>query len=266
MTTMARSHDYSKYYALVCGASAGIGRATALRLAEEGFKVTVLSRSTEKLIKLVKELDDINGGGNSYTAVDLSDSYELKEKAKLIAANRDYSVIVNNNAGPKAGPLIDAEPEDIVKGISGHVVAAHILIKELLPGMKRSGYGRIINVISTSVKAPINGLGVSNTVRGAMANWAKTMAGELGQYGVTVNNVLPGFTATGRLDSLIEGKANKAGKESGEIASGMKSSIPLGRFAEPEETAGAIAFLASGDAAYINGINLPVDGGRLQSL
>jgi 3-oxoacyl-[acyl-carrier protein] reductase len=254
------------YNALVCGASEGIGKQTAIKLAQAGFRVTLISRSPDKLERFAEELNKINDLGHDFRPVDLSHIKAVMQVSEEIASDRDYSVIVNNNAGPKAGPLAKASAEEILEGITGHVVAAHILMQALLEGMIRSGYGRIINIISTSVKAPIAGLGVSNTVRGAMANWAKTLSSELGGHGITVNNVLPGFTATGRLDSLIEGKADKQGKSTDKIVSQMQSGIPLGRFAKPEETAEAIAFLASPQAAYINGINLPVDGGRLMSL
>ena len=132
--------------------------------------------------------------------------------------------------------------------------------------MKKEKYGRIINIISTSVKAPIPGLGVSNTIRGAVANWAKTLANELGPYGITVNNVLPGFTDTNRLKSLIEKKSQIQGKKIDEIKKDMFSQIPAGRFGQASEIANAVAFLCSPAASYINGINLPVDGGRTQSL
>ncbi len=132
--------------------------------------------------------------------------------------------------------------------------------------MKLARYGRIINVISTSVKQPLPNLGVSNTVRGAVANWAKTLANELGEFEITVNNVLPGATATGRLTSIINNKAEKTGLSIEQVAEGMKAEIPLKRFAEPVEVANAIVFLASPQASYINGINLPVDGGRTKSL
>jgi 3-oxoacyl-[acyl-carrier protein] reductase len=132
--------------------------------------------------------------------------------------------------------------------------------------MRRAGYGRIVNVISTSVKQPIPGLGVSNTVRGAMANWAKTLAGELGPDGITVNNVLPGFTNTARLDGIVKKRAEEGGGSEEEVRDRMMATVPLRRPAEPKETADAIAFLASPSAAYINGVNLPVDGGRTGSL
>ena len=132
--------------------------------------------------------------------------------------------------------------------------------------MKAEGYGRIINIISTSVKAPIPGLGVSNTIRAAVANWAKTLSVELGPYGITVNNVLPGFTNTNRLKSLIEKNAQIQGKSNEELATTMKSQVPVGRFGEAHEVANAVAFLCTAAASYINGINLPVDGGRTKSL
>jgi 3-oxoacyl-[acyl-carrier protein] reductase len=254
------------YNALVCGASEGIGRATAIKLAENGFCITIVSRSEDKLKTLINELKSISNLNHNFKALNLNDPDAVSGMAKDISTERNYSVIINNNAGPKAGKLYDATPEELINGFTGHIVSAHIIMQNLLQGMIDSGYGRIINIISTSVKAPIPGLGVSNTVRGAMANWAKTLSIELGEHGITVNNVLPGFTSTGRLDSLITGKADKASKSQQEIIETMQQSIPLGRFASPEETAGVIAFLASESAAYLNGINVPVDGGRLQSL
>lgn len=252
--------------ALVCGASEGIGKATALNLATKGFRVTILSRSAEKLLVLKQKLDEVNGLDNRYIAVDLSNTSELKKSIEQLGATTDISVVINNNAGPKAGPLWQASPEELLNGFTSHVIAAQTILRILLPGMKRSGYGRIVNIISTSVKAPIAGLGVSNTIRGAMANWSKTLATELGPEGITVNNVLPGFTSTGRLNNLIQGKSDKQNKSEAEIISDMQKTIPIGRFAKPEETAAAIAFLVSPEASYISGINLPVDGGRTSSL
>jgi 3-oxoacyl-[acyl-carrier protein] reductase len=141
-----------------------------------------------------------------------------------------------------------------------------VLLQAVLPGMKASGYGRIVNVISTSVKEPIRNLGVSNTIRGATASWAKTLAGELGAFGITVNNVLPGYTQTQRLEQILNDRTKATGKSSAEIEQAMLATVPVGRFAKPAEIAAAIAFLASPAAAYINGINVPVDGGRMQSL
>ena len=147
-----------------------------------------------------------------------------------------------------------------------HLLNNQILIQKVVGGMKKNSFGRIINIISTSVKAPIPGLGVSNTIRAAVANWAKTLSLELGSYGITVNNVLPGFTNTNRLKSLIEKKSSILGKSKIEVENEMKKSVPLNRFGEASEVANAAIFLSSPAASYINGINLPVDGGRTSSL
>ena len=147
-----------------------------------------------------------------------------------------------------------------------HVVCNQILSQAVIDSMKKAYYGRVVNVISTSVKVPINGLGVSNTIRGAVASWAKTMANELGQYGITVNNVLPGFTNTNRLKTIISKKAQVQKVSEEDIANSMLSTVPSSRFGDAEEVANAIAFLCSPAAAYINGINLPVDGGRTGTL
>lgn len=175
-------------------------------------------------------------------------------------------ILVNNTGGPPSGPLIEAEPQAFERAFANHVISNQLLVQAVLPGMKSSGYGRIINIISTSVKQPIPGLGVSNTIRAAVANWAKTLAGELGPFGITVNNVLPGYTDTARLGSLIQARAQRSGVPEDAVRREMISQIPLGRLARPEEIAAAVVFLASPDASYISGINLPVDGGRTQCL
>ena len=178
----------------------------------------------------------------------------------------DINILVNNTGGPAGGPIEDAKIDEFIHAFSNHLLCNHILVKAVKEGMKKSGYGRIINIISTSVKQPLNGLGVSNTIRGAVANWSKTMANELGQFGITVNNVLPGATDTIRLQSIMETNATKKGKSVEEIKQEMANEVPLKRIAQPEEIANAVAFLASPAASYINGINVPVDGGRTKSL
>jgi 3-oxoacyl-[acyl-carrier protein] reductase len=142
----------------------------------------------------------------------------------------------------------------------------HVMVQALVEGMKSQCYGRIINIISTSVKVPLNGLGVSNTIRGAVANWSKTLANELGNHGITVNNVLPGATETERLSTIIANKSAKTGKSKKEVSEAMRAQVPAARFAQPWEIAAAATFLASPMAGYINGINVPVDGGRTGSL
>ncbi len=252
-------------HALVCGSTQGIGRATAIALANEGVRVTLLSRNEEKLKAVLAELPQQRN--NDYIVADFTNPDNLKEKlTDYIRKNQGFHILINNTGGPKGGLLHEASVEEFTNAFSMHIVCNQILVQACLPFMKKKQYGRVINVISTSVKEPIPGLGVSNTIRNAVANWSKTLAGELGQYGITVNNVLPGFTNTARLDAIITAKATKANCSEPEIVKLLKSFVPTGRFAKPEETAAAITFLTSESASYINGINLPVDGGRTKSL
>lgn len=253
--------------ALVCGASRGIGRAAAVELAALGANVTVVARSEDKLQAVVASLDIKKGQKHSFMIADFTQPDELKDKitTQLEKASR-FHILINNTGGPPAGPAHTATLADFERAFAQHLLCNHVLMQALLPGMKDAGYGRIINVISTSVKAPIMGLGVSNTIRGAVANWSKTLSMEVAKFGITVNNVLPGATDTDRLDEIIAGKASKQGKTKDDIIAEEKSHIPVGRFGMPEELAAAIGFLASPAAAYINGINLPVDGGRTGNL
>ena len=253
--------------ALVCGASRGIGQATAIALASAGASVVVLGRNADTLERdTLSQLPLIGDATHGMIAVDQNALVKLALAVSSEAAEAPFHIWINNTGGPKAGPLAEATVSELEGAFHQHLSAAQIILQAVLPGMRAAGYGRIINVISTSVKQPIPGLGVSNTIRGAMASWAKTLAGELGPQGITVNNVLPGFTATGRLDEIIAARATKQGKSTDEIAAGMRSLVPAGRFAEPTEPAAAIAFLAGPAASYINGVNLPVDGGRTKSL
>jgi 3-oxoacyl-[acyl-carrier protein] reductase len=251
--------------ALVCGASRGIGRAVAVALAGAGAEVVALARRAEALETLIRELPA--GGGRTHRSVtaDMSDPEGLVGAVQA-ALPGTVHVLVNNSGGPAPGPVRDAQPRAFVDALTQHVVAAHRLAGLLLPGMRDAEYGRIINIISTSVKQPIPGLGVSNTVRGAMASWAKTLAGEVAGEGITVNNVLPGATRTERLDEILAVRAERSGFTVEEMAAAWAAEIPAGRFAAPEEIASAVTFLASPAASYINGINLPVDGGRTGSL
>jgi 3-oxoacyl-[acyl-carrier protein] reductase len=250
--------------ALVCGSTQGIGKATALMLASEGANVTLVARSEEKLKAVFTELHN-DGQNHSYLVADFTKPEELKEKLAVLNPP-SFHILINNTGGPAGGPVFNAKLEEFERAFTMHLKCNHVLVQALVPFMKEEGYGRIINVISTSVKQPLDGLGVSNTIRGAVANWSKTMANELGQFGITVNNVLPGATETERLNEIIQNKANKTGKNTAEIAQNMKNASPAKRFAKPQETAAAISFLASEKAAFINGINLPVDGGRTKSL
>ena len=252
--------------ALVCGGSQGIGLAAAQAMADCGANVTLVSRSPEKLTEALSTLASVEGQDHDFLVADFNDPLELKKKMTGLAAGRKYQILVNNTGGPAAGKITESETSSFEQAFRQHIICAHIITKALLQGMKSSGYGRIINVISTSVKEPLTGLGVSNTIRGAMGNWAKTLAGEIGPDGITVNNVLPGATNTQRLQNIIHHKAKKSGHSEDEVIQKMQSIIPLNRFAQPEELGSVIAFLASPLASYITGINVPVDGGRTRSL
>ncbi|MEE9408679.1 MAG: SDR family oxidoreductase [Polaribacter sp.] len=249
--------------ALVCGSTQGIGKATAILLAEEGVNVTLIARNEEKLKAVLAELPNANQNHN-YLVADFSKPNELKQV--LEASDLQFHILINNTGGPAGGPIFNAKIEEFESAFTLHLKCNHVLVQALVPFMKKQYFGRIVNVISTSVKQPLDGLGVSNTIRGAVASWSKTLANELGQFGITVNNVLPGATGTGRLNEIINNKANKTGKSFEEVAEAMKNASPAKRFAKPEEVAAAIVFLTSEQASFINGINVPVDGGRTKSL
>lgn len=252
--------------ALVCGSTQGIGKASAIQLAEEGANVTLIARNEEKLKQVLNELYEVSERSrrHNYIVADFSNPLELKEKIEV--SNLNFHILVNNTGGPAGGPVFNAQLDEFEKAFTQHLKCNHVLVQAIVPFMKEAGYGRVINIISTSVKQPLDGLGVSNTIRGAVANWSKTLANELGQFGITVNNVLPGATATERLSEIINNKASKTGKSIEEVAETMKNASPAKRFAQPEEVANAVVFLASEKASFINGINVPVDGGRTKSL
>lgn len=253
--------------ALVCGSTKGIGNAIAMLYAKLGANVTLVARNGALLERIIRDLDTSQGQKHDWMAADFSKPEELKEKVlKLVNEPKIYHILVNNTGGPPAGLAIDAELHEYTAAFTNHLLCNQVLVQCVMDGMRAGGYGRIINIISTSVKVPLKGLGVSNTIRGAVGNWAKTVANELGPYGITVNNILPGATATDRLKQIIEGKASKHNHSIEAVNAEMTEEIPLGRFASPEETAYAAAFLASEYAAYITGINLPVDGGRTPCL
>ena len=253
--------------ALVCGSSQGLGLASAIELALLGANVILFSRNEERLKQALKLLDKSQGQQHQYLLADFSNSEEVKKVINgFIEKGNSIHILINNTGGPKAGNILDAVEDEFIKAFESHLLCNHILAKAVIPGMKESGYGRIVNIISTSVKQPIPGLGVSNTIRGAVASWSKTLASEVGEYGITVNNVLPGYTRTARYDSLVEGKSSKENKSKDEVDKQYADSIPLKRIGTPGEFGAAVAFLCSPAAGYISGINLPVDGGRLACL
>lgn len=252
--------------ALIGGSTQGIGKASAIELASLGATITLLARNEKSLNETIKELPTSFGQIHNYLVADFDFPDQLKKVVERFAEKNTINILINNTGGPPAGQAIDATPEEFIKAFSAHLICNQILTQTVVRGMKESGYGRIINIISTSVKIPIKGLGVSNTTRGAVASWAKTIATELAPFGITVNNILPGTTMTGRLDSIIKTKAEKSGKTYEEVKNEMIAEVPAGRISEPYEVAAAVAFLASPSAGYITGINMPVDGGRTGSL
>jgi 3-oxoacyl-[acyl-carrier protein] reductase len=253
--------------ALVCGSSQGIGKAVAEELALLGADITLFARNKSALEEVKSSLNNSAGQQHEILLADFSKPEEVKKAIDAyLKDGKIISILINNTGGPKGGPVINAALSEFVATFEAHLLVNQLLTQAVFPGMQKQVYGRIINIISTSVKVPIQGLGVSNTIRGAVASWAKTMANELGPYGITVNNVLPGYTETARLDSLLSSKAQTMGKSEKELADAMKAEIPARRFGTAHEIAASAAFLASPAAAYINGINLPVDGGRTGSL
>ncbi len=253
--------------AIVCGSTQGIGKAIAFELAELGAEIILVARSEEKLLEVKKELDSMTGIKHHYIIADFSFPPELKIRIEdFINELGPVHILVNNTGGPAAGNIENAKTEEFISAFNHHLICNHILAQACLEGMKSEKYGRIINIISTSVKQPIPGLGVSNTIRAAVGNWSKTLAGEVGKYNITVNNVLPGATGTQRLSAIAENRAQKSGKTAEHIMQEFADEIPMKRIAQPEEIAAAVAFLASPAASYINGINLPVDGGRTGNL
>lgn len=253
-------------HALVCGGSKGIGRASAIALSKMGAKVTILARGADSVMDAVSMLDRSMNQKHGFILADTSDLEGLSSKLKVLVAHQHVHILVNNSGGPAAGPILQAEPSQFLSAFTSHVLANHVISGIVIPGMKKDHYGRIINIISTSTKIPLKGLGVSNTTRGAVASWAKTLSNELAPFGITVNNVLPGATATDRLQQIIHGRSEKTQVPEDSIRREMEEEIPMLRFGKPEEIAAAVAFLASPAASYITGISIPVDGGRTGSL
>lgn len=259
--------DLSGKKAIVCGSTQGLGLASAVELSLLGADVVLLSRNEEKLKFAIKQLDHSKGQNHQYLVADFQNPQEVEQVVKeFLQTGNTVNILVNNTGGPKGGSAMEAKPEEFINAFQSHLICNQLLVQALIPPMKESGYGRIVNIISISVKQPIAGLAVSNTIRGAVASWSKTLANELGEFGITVNNVLPGYTSTARFDSIISTKSSATGKEKEEIEEEFKAQIPLHEIGKPELFGAAVAFLCTPAAAYITGINLPVDGGFLGCL
>jgi 3-oxoacyl-[acyl-carrier protein] reductase len=253
--------------AVICGATQGIGYECAKALAKQGVKIVLVARNKEKLQQVCTELEEINGLQNDFIVADFSQPTQVEQAVRQwVNKGNTAQILINNTGGPKGGAISTAPVNEFLDAFNQHLVCNHIMATALIPGMKASNTGRIINIISTSVKQPLPNLGVSNTIRGAVANWSKTLANELGQFNITVNNVLPGATMTSRLQILAQTKADTLGIDVNDVFQEMANESPMKRLAQPHEIAAAVSFLASDEASYINGINVPVDGGRTKSL
>ncbi len=249
--------------AIVCGSTKGIGKAIAIQLAVSGASITLIARNEEKLKATLPLLDITKGQVHNFIVSDFSKPLQLQASLEAYFSNQAHvHILINNTGGPSPGAVSSANIDEFIEAFKAHLLCNHILVKCISEGMKAEKYGRIINIISTSVKMPLKGLGVSNTIRGAVANWSKTLATELAPFGITVNNILPGATKTERLLEIINKKAEKGNKEAAEIEAEMLEEIPAGRFGTAEELAYAATFLASPLAGYITGTNIVVDGGR----
>jgi len=248
--------------AIICGSTQGIGLAVAEELAMLGANCTLLARNEQALKQAVINLDTTLRQQHNYLVADFSDPEEVKKVIDDYMKDHAVHILINNTGGPPAGPVTEAKEEDFLKAFNQHLICNHILTRAVTPSMKKEGYGRIINIISTSVKVPLKNLGVSNTTRGAVASWSKTMANELGQFNITVNNLLPGSITTQRLNTIIESAAKRGNVVVDIVEKNMKEEIPMKRFGEPSEIAAVAAFLASPAASYVNGVSIPVDGGR----
>ncbi len=253
-------------FAIICGSTQGIGLAIAEELALLGASCTLVARNEEALKESIIKLDTQLRQQHGYLIADFSKPDEVKKVIEEHVAKHPVNILINNTGGPAAGPIIEATEEAFLNTFNQHLICNHILTKAVTPSMKKEGYGRIINIISTSVKIPLKNLGVSNTIRGAVASWAKSMANELGQFNITVNNVLPGFTSTNRLSTLIENIAKRGNTVVEIVEKNMMEEVPMKRFADASEVAAVAAFLASPAASYVNGVSIPVDGGRTGSI
>lgn len=252
--------------AIVCGSTQGIGLACAIELALLGANCVLIARNESLLQQAIEKLDALKAQHHKYLVADFSKPMQLKAAIQNFMEQNVVHILINNSGGPPAGPIVDATEDDFLNAFNQHLICNHILVKAVLPSMKKEGYGRIINIISTSVRTPLPNLGVSNTIRGAVASWAKTMANEVGQFNITVNNILPGSITTQRLESLIKTTASKKNITVEQVEEQMQNEIPMKRFGNASELAAVATFLASPAASYVNGVSIPVDGGRTPAI
>lgn len=258
--------DLTGKTALIAGSTQGIGLAIAKELADMGASCVLIARNEASLKEAVAQLSNEKKQQHAYIVADFQKPDMVREAAAAYFSDKPLHILINNSGGPAAGPATDAKPDAFIQAFNQHLICNHELASIAIPKMKEAGYGRIVNIISTSVKIPLKNLGVSNTIRGAVASWAKTISNEVAQFGITVNNVLPGATSTGRLESIISNKSAKTGVDQKEVEKEMLDEIPARRFGKPSEIAAVAAFLCTPAAAYVNGTSIPVDGGRTGSI
>ncbi|MDA3843685.1 MAG: SDR family oxidoreductase [Candidatus Kapabacteria bacterium] len=253
--------------ALVCGSTQGIGLAIAECFAEAGAEVHLFARNRDTLKNVVESLPAHGKACHSFVSADFSNpEAAVKAIESIYGDSPNFDILINNTGGPAPGPILDETSNNLRKAFDSHVVMSQLLTQMLIPNMKQKQFGRIINIISIGAKQPVDNLGCSNTIRGAMASWSKTLSRELAGFGITVNNLLPGYTLTGRLESFFRHRAAESGKTYEEITNEIVCGIPAGRLGKPEELAAAALFLASESSSYITGINIPIDGGYLACL
>lgn len=253
--------------ALVSGSTDGIGKAVAIVLAEMGANVTLLSRNETKLKAVLSLLSKEGTQRHDYLVGDFFEAEAVGQTVRnyLEKEDKHFDILINNTGGPPTGLLIEKTGMDLLKYMGQHLHCFHELVQAVVPAMKANRDGRIINITSNAAKQPLPNMGISNTVRGAISNWSKTLANELGN-GITVNCILPGPTDTKELRDIIAGKAKKSGRNIEDVYKVLHSKVPLGRLAEPREIANVVAFVASPLASFVNGINLVVDGGKTGSV
>ena len=258
--------EFAGKRALVCGGSRGIGRAVAMAFAEAGARVTLLAREVEPMRDMIgRELRVVNEGAHDYIGLDLSKPDDVQEQARHLADGAPYHILFLNSTGPRPNMISESSRTELDGVYHQHVLAPHLLAMALLPGMRREGFGRIINMMGTSHRSIVKGLGPS-VLRAANAAWAKALAREVAAEGITVNNLLAGPVAGGELYDTIARVADLEGSDAATYTENLRRGIPAGRFAKLDEIAQAALFLASTKGAFITGTDLVIDGGNLRNV
>ena len=252
--------------ALVGGSSKGLGNAVAKQLARSGATVTLLSNNEQRLINTVNDLKEQTGLNHDYLVVDYNNFEEYQKKIEEYLLVNPIDILINNTQGPRGGDVMNVSIEDYQKSFDLLFKSVVITTMIALKNMKKNKWGRIINMASMSVKEPLQYLALSNSIRSALTTWGKTLSNDLGSYNITVNNILTGYFNTQRINQLNSEKAKKLNINIEEVYQSMKELVPLKRIGDPREFAYLITFLASDNAAYINGANIPIDGGLIRSM